>query len=77
MNFTRNLFATMLIAAFGAIVSAGGTSSALTGTPPAAGTAIAFGYVFLVAAASLSVALIAVLLMEEKPLRTDAEMGSP
>lgn len=76
MNFTRNLYATILIAAFGAIVSAGGTSSALTGTPPAAGTAIAFGYVFLVAAASLSVALIAVLLMEEKPLRTDAEMGA-
>ena len=39
-------------------------------------SARAFGWVFLVAAASLSVALIALLLMEEKPLQTDAEMDA-
>ena len=43
--------------------------------PSAPGVAIAFGRVFLVAAASLTVALLALLLMEEKPLQTEAEMN--
>ncbi len=78
MNFTRNLYATILIALFGAIVSAGGASNALTGNgaPPVGGNAIAFGHVFLLAAASLAAAFIAILVMDEKPLRTDAEMGA-
>jgi EmrB/QacA subfamily drug resistance transporter len=68
MNFSRNLYATMLIAVCGAIVLAG----APAGQP--LGGADAFGRAFLVAAASLAVALIALALMEEKPLQTGAEM---
>jgi hypothetical protein len=52
----------------GAIVLAG----APAGQP--LGGADAFGRAFLVAAASLAVALIALALMEEKPLQTGAEM---
>ncbi len=77
MNFSRNLFATMLIAVFGAIVLAGTEAGellrgAFTADPGHA--AHAFGRVFLVAAASFAVALIAILLMEEKPLQTGAEL---
>jgi EmrB/QacA subfamily drug resistance transporter len=77
MNFSRNLFATMLIAVFGAIVLAGTEAEeslrgAFTADPGHA--AHAFGRVFLVAAASFAVALIAILLMEEKPLQTGAEL---
>ncbi len=66
MNFSRNLYTTMLIAVFGAIVLAGTPA----GAEPSAG-ADAFGRAFLVAAASLLAAFIAVMVMEEKPLRTD------
>jgi EmrB/QacA subfamily drug resistance transporter len=66
MNFSRNLYATMLIAVFGAIVLAGTPG----GAEPSAG-ADAYGRAFLVAAASLFAALIAVMVMEEKPLATD------
>jgi predicted MFS family arabinose efflux permease len=77
MNFSRNLFATMLIAIFGAIVlvgAPGGQSlgSAFAATDPAE----AFGRLFLVAAASMAVALIAILVMEEKPLQTGAELDA-
>jgi len=66
MNFVRNLYATMLIAVFGAII--------LAGAPAVSGvTAVTFRYVFWLAAASLVAALIAMLLMEERPLRSDAE----
>jgi MFS family permease len=74
MNFTRNLYCTILIAVFGAIIlgaSGGdtiGAGSTLTGA--------AFRYVFVVAAASLSLALIAIMLIEEKPLLTNAEMDA-
>ena len=55
MNFTRNLYATILIAVFGAIVLAGRTSSARdageASTPLR--TAVAFGRVFVLAAVSL------------------------
>ena len=60
---------------FGAIVLAGtppgqSLGSALqTGNP-----AEAFGRLFLVAAASMSIALIAIVVMEEKPLQTGAEI---
>jgi EmrB/QacA subfamily drug resistance transporter len=72
MNFVRNLYATILIAIFGAIVLAGRTSGAPVGASEAASTAAAFGRVFVLAAVSFTIALVALLLMEEKPLRTDA-----
>ena len=76
MNFTRNLLATMLIAVFSAMVLAGAPG----GEPPrsalAAGAGLqGFDRVFFAAAASFSIALIAIALMEEKPLQTDAELG--
>jgi EmrB/QacA subfamily drug resistance transporter len=78
MNFSRNLFATMLIAVFGAIVLAGaGAGQSLGSAFQAGNPAEAFGRVFLAAAASLSIALIAILVMEEKPLRTGAELDAP
>jgi hypothetical protein len=71
MNFSRNLFATMLIAVFGAIVLAGTPAGeALTDAFHAANATDAFRRVFLAAAASLAVALIAIIVMEEKPLQT-------
>jgi MFS family permease len=71
MNFSRNLFATMLIAVFGAIVLTGtATSESLHTAFHAANAADAFRRVFLAAVASLAVALIAIIVMEEKPLQT-------
>lgn len=69
MNFTRTLFGTILVATFGAIVSAGMSAGdgaslaqhALTG---------GFARAFYAGAASFAVAFVALLLMEEKPLRT-------
>jgi EmrB/QacA subfamily drug resistance transporter len=75
MNFSRNLLATILIAVFGAIVLAGtgrSLSGALAVDPGQA--AQAFARVFFAAAASMSIALVALALMEEKPLLTDAEV---
>ena len=79
MNFSRNLYATMLIAVFGALVlgnSPAGESlrGALAGA--AANAAEGFGRVFLVAAASFSIALIAIIVMEERPLLTEADLES-
>ena len=75
MNFSRNLFATMLIAVFGAIVLAGTPAGQSLGSAFQAGNpAEAFGRLFLVAAASMSIALIAIVVMEEKPLQTGAEI---
>jgi MFS family permease len=75
MNFSRNLFATMLIAVFGAIVLAGTPAGQSLGSAFQAGNpAEAFGRLFLVAAASMSIALIAIVVMEEKPLQTGAEL---
>jgi EmrB/QacA subfamily drug resistance transporter len=68
MNFSRTLYTTMLIAVFGAIV--------LTGVPSGASTALGaaaadgFGRVFFAAAASLAIAFVGVLLLEEKPLES-------
>jgi EmrB/QacA subfamily drug resistance transporter len=78
MNFTRNLLATFLIAMFGAIVagvSIGGGASA----PGELGSALqqdaalaaqAYRWVFFAAAATLTVAFVALLLLEEKPLQS-------
>jgi hypothetical protein len=75
MNFSRNLFATMLIAVFGAIVLAGTPAGQSLGSAFQAGNpAEAFGRLFLVAAASMSIALIAIVAMEEKPLQAGTEL---
>lgn len=79
MNFVRNLFATILVAVFGAIVLSGGATvmPGETGSAPAAGeAALAFSRVFLAATASLVLALIGLLLMAEKPLQTNLGEGS-
>jgi EmrB/QacA subfamily drug resistance transporter len=70
MNFTRNLYATMLVAAFGAIVLSGVplAGDGLPGGPAVVGSPESFARVFLAAAASLAVALGALLLLKEKPL---------
>jgi EmrB/QacA subfamily drug resistance transporter len=75
MNFSRNLYATILIAVFGAIVLAGTGVSLSGGLAADAGAAAqAFRRVFFAAAASMSVALIALAIMEEKPLRTGGDL---
>jgi hypothetical protein len=77
MNFSRNLFATILIAVFGAIVLAGAPAGQPLGSAfAAANPAEAFGRLFIVAAASMSVALIAIVVMEEKALQTEAELDA-
>ena len=80
MNFSRNLYATMLIAIFGAMVLAGapggGDSLRSALTAGAVDGAHGFARVFFVAAASFFVALIAIVLMEEKPLQTDADIAA-
>jgi EmrB/QacA subfamily drug resistance transporter len=76
MNFSRNLFATMLIAVFGAIVLAGAQGAETARDALAAGAANAaqgFAWVFFIAAASFAIALFAIVQMEEKPLRTGAD----
>jgi EmrB/QacA subfamily drug resistance transporter len=79
MNFTRNLLATILVALFGAIV-AGSAAIVSASTPGALGgvldadaalAAEAFRRVFFADAATLTVALVAILLLEEKPLQSD------
>ncbi len=69
MNFTRSLYATVLAAVFGALItdlSAPGGVVAATGPLAASG----FQMIFFAAAASLAAAFVAMLLLEEKPLRT-------
>jgi EmrB/QacA subfamily drug resistance transporter len=69
MQFSRNLFATMVVAVFGVIVLTGtGTGEA---TVAAQYSAEGFARVFMVAAASFAIALLAIYLLEEKPLQTD------
>jgi EmrB/QacA subfamily drug resistance transporter len=75
MNFSRSLYATILIAIFGAIVLA----DLPAGAGPAALAADAvegFRRVFFAAAASLAVALLGVILLEEKPLKTALPAGN-
>jgi fucose permease len=79
MNFSRSLMATILVAAFGAIVLAGAgavdpASSAPTALTQAwqhggAGAALAFARVFYADAACIAIALIAVVMMAERPLQ--------
>jgi hypothetical protein len=80
MTFCRNLLSTMLVAVFGTIVAAG-TAAIEPGqlAPGALGGALAhdatlaaqaFGRVFFTAAATMTIALIAIVLLEEKPLQS-------
>jgi EmrB/QacA subfamily drug resistance transporter len=78
MNFTRNLLATMLVATFGAIVAtsvaAGGShAGGGLGGPLDHAAVEAFRRVFFGVTGTLAVALIAILLLEEKPLQTGVE----
>jgi EmrB/QacA subfamily drug resistance transporter len=81
MNFLRSLLSTILVAAFGAIVLAGTapvdqgpSGSALTGgwQHDSTGAAQAFAWVFYADAACIAIALIAVVLMAERPLAEEA-----
>jgi MFS family permease len=77
MNFSRTLFATMLVAVFGAIVlghgaaESGAAAAQTSALRSAVISAEGFTRVFLAAAASLSVALICLALLKEKPLHTE------
>jgi sugar phosphate permease len=75
MNFSRNLYATMLIAVFGAVVLSGAQNGASVQSAVAGGgqsTAQGFAWVFFIAAASFAVSLFAIARLEEKPLRADS-----
>jgi MFS family permease len=77
MNFSRNLFCTIMVAVFGALVLGGGAdgggalAAPTAGLHPEVGSAEGFTRVFLAATASLSVALVCLVLLKEKPLHTD------
>src|SRR6267154_1986029 len=81
MNFLRSLLGTILVAAFGAIVLAGTASLDQEPTVPAAlttawqhgnaGAAQAFARVFYADAACIAIALIATVLMAERPLQEE------
>jgi MFS family permease len=70
MNFTRVLGGTILVAVFGAVVltgvqaTAAGVGHGLTGT-----SVKAFSQIFFAAAGTLTIAFLAMLLLEEKPLQ--------
>jgi MFS family permease len=78
MSFSRNLFTTILVALLGAIVLAATSLLALGGAgefggappPGAAEAAHAFSHVFFTVAACLAIAFVAIVLIEEKPLKT-------
>jgi Major Facilitator Superfamily len=79
MNFSRNLYATMLIAVFGAIVLAGmpaGESLRSAAAAVAGNVTEAFRMVFILASASMLIALTAMVLMTEKPLQSGAELDA-
>ena len=68
MQFSRNLFATVLVAIFGAIILSGVSQTG--GTAAAQYSVEGFVRVFLAVAASFAVSLTAILLLDEKPLET-------
>src|SRR5262249_9796051 len=72
MNFGRNLFATVVVAVFGAIVL-GGSPLAANGV----GSREGFARGVLVAAACMSVSFLCMLMLKEKPLHTDVVAGAP
>ena len=71
MNFSRNLYATILIAVFGAIVARAGAARrrpARAGPMPSAA--------FLRGGGEPGGRVVALVLMEQKPLQTGAEMAA-
>jgi MFS family permease len=78
MTFTRNLLSTFMVAAFGAIVAGFAVKAAAPGelggalTQDAAAAAEAYRRVFFATAATMTVALISLILIEEKPLQSGA-----
>jgi hypothetical protein len=68
MTFTRSLYATVLVAVFGALVNTAATQGAAgaASQPDMSG----FQLIFAAAAISLTVSFIAIVLLEEKPFRT-------
>jgi MFS family permease len=80
MNFVRNLFATILVAVFGAIVLSGGATvvpGSGDSSPITSEAALAFSRVFLAATASLALAFVGLVLMAEKPLQTNVPQNGP
>ena len=81
MNFCRNLFATMLVAMLGALIVSGtaqldphalGPGRIGGELPPdAAAAAAAFSRLFFAVTAAMAVTFVALVLLEERPLRTD------
>jgi hypothetical protein len=75
LGFTRNLCATMMVAIFGAIILAGSSGQTLLPRGAGLGTMAipveGFSRIFFAAALSMTVSFVALLLMEEKPLRTN------
>ena len=69
MNFFRGLSGAIVVAAFGAIVLQGGTPGGAGMAQ--AGAAQAYTAVFLADAACIAIALVAVLLMAERPLKEE------
>lgn len=75
LSFTRNLLSTLVVAVFGAIILAGvgpqaAGPAAPEGLAPLVGSAAGFAGVFYVAAGSLAISLVALLLAKQKPLQT-------
>jgi MFS family permease len=76
MTFTRNLLATFMVAVFGAIVAGFAIKAAAPGelggvlAQDAAMAAEAYRRVFFATAATMTVALISIILIEEKPLQS-------
>jgi MFS family permease len=71
LNFSRTLMGTILVAVFGAIVLGGANVGvpALTGAQAPTGTSVAtFATVFFAVAGTLTIALVAMIRLEEKPL---------
>ena len=71
LSFLRNLCATIIVSIFGALVLVGSARVLPRGIDGLALPAERFTHVFYLAAVSLVVSLIALLLMEEKPLRSN------
>jgi len=67
MQFSRNLFATMMVAVFGVLVLSG--TDAANSTGPAHYSVDGFFRVFLAVAASFAISLTAIILLSEKPLQ--------
>jgi MFS family permease len=70
MQFSRNLFCTMLVSVFGAIVLVAASGPAGGAPPVVEYSADGFVRLFYAAAASFAVAFVAMVLIEEKPLAT-------